>query len=189
MSSWTPGEIESGIFPGPNDPPIFETDYGRIGIQICFDIKWQDAWKKLSEKGAGIVFWPSAFSGGKMIKTMSWMNQYYTVSSSWKDTTKVCDISGEVIAWTGRQGANWVCAGINLEKVFLHAWPFCERFDEVRAKYGRKVKIQLFHEEEWATIESLSPDIKIEDILKEFDFKTQKVFLREAEEEKKGVEK
>ena len=40
-----------------------------------------------------------------MISTMSWMNQYYTVSSSWKDTTKICDISGEKIAWTGRWDA------------------------------------------------------------------------------------
>ena len=182
-----PGEIESGISPGPGDPPVFETDFGRIGIQICFDIKWQEAWKKLGKKGAEIVFWPSAFSGGKMISTMSWMNQYYTVSSSWKDTTKICDISGEKIAWSGRWDANWVCAPINLEKVFLHAWPFCQRFDEVRAKYGRKVKIQLFHEEEWATIESLSHDVKIEDIMKEFDLKNLKDYLHEAEENEKNA--
>lgn len=180
-----PGEIENGISPGPADPPVFETDFGTIGIQICFDIKWQEAWKILGQKNAEIVFWPSAFSGGKMIGTMSWMHQYYTVSSSHKDTTKICDISGENIVWTGRWDANWVCAGINLEKVFLHAWPFCERFDEVRAKYGRKVKIQLFHEEEWATVESLSPDVRVDDIMKEFEFKSLKVYLHEAEENEK----
>ncbi len=178
----TTGEIENGITPGPSDPPVFETDFGIIGIQICFDIKWQEAWKKLGQKNAEIVFWPSAFSGGKMIDTMSWMNQYYTVSSSIKDTTKICDLSGEQIAWTGRWNPNWACAGINLEKVFLHAWPFCERFDEVRAKYGRKVKIEIFHEEEWATIESLSPDVRVNDIMKEFEFKSQKAHLNEAEE-------
>jgi predicted amidohydrolase len=176
-----PGEIEIGITPGPPDPPVFITDFGTIGIQICFDIKWQDAWKKLSHKGAEIVFWPSAFAGGKMLKTMAWLNQYYTVSSPWKDTARICDISGEELAWTGRWAPNWICAPVNLEKVFLHAWPFCERFDEVHYKYGKKVRIQLFHEEEWATIESRSPDIKVADIIKEFDFKIQKDYLREAE--------
>ncbi len=182
----TTGEIANGISPGPSDPPVFETDFGRVGIQICFDIEWQDAWKKLSQKNAEIVFWPSAFSGGKMINTMSWMNQYYTVSSTRKDTTKICDISGEEIAWTGRWDKNWICAGINLEKVFLHSWPISKKFDEVRAKYGRKVKTQLFHEEEWATIESLSPEIKVTDILKEYNFKSKKDYLGEAEEKQKN---
>src|SRR3712207_7956687 len=38
----TDGEIASGVRPGPLDPPVFETDFGKIGIQICFDIKWED---------------------------------------------------------------------------------------------------------------------------------------------------
>ncbi len=38
----TDGEIESGVRPGQLDPPVFDTDFGKIGIQICFDIKWDD---------------------------------------------------------------------------------------------------------------------------------------------------
>jgi hypothetical protein len=122
-----------------------------------------------------------------MIGTMAWMNQYHTVSSSCKDTTAIFDISGEKVAWTGRWEANWVCAAVNLEKVFLKAWPFSERFDEIRAKYGRKVRIQLFHEEEWAIIESLSPDIRVAHIMKEFELKGLKAYLHEAEENEKRV--
>ncbi|MFN0104149.1 MAG: carbon-nitrogen hydrolase family protein [Bryobacteraceae bacterium] len=33
----TEGELKSGIAPGATDPPVFETDFGIIGIQICFD--------------------------------------------------------------------------------------------------------------------------------------------------------
>src|SRR5690606_13523961 len=33
----TEGEIiQRGLCPGPVDPPVFETDFGKIGIQICF---------------------------------------------------------------------------------------------------------------------------------------------------------
>ena len=34
----TEGELNRGICPGPKDPPVFETDFGTIGIQICFDV-------------------------------------------------------------------------------------------------------------------------------------------------------
>ena len=93
------------------------------------------------------------------------------VSSTHKDTSKICDISGEVIAATGRW-SDWVCAPVNLEKAFLHTWPFCQRFDQIQAKYGRKNRIETLYEEEWTIIKSRSPDVRVADVLKEFDCET-----------------
>ena len=167
----TRGDVGSGITPGPLDPPVFKTDFGIIGIQICFDLEWHDSWKKLREKGAEIVFWPSAYAGGTTVNTKAWTNKYCVVSSTWKNTSKICDISGEEIASTGRWNRRWACAPVNLEKVFLHSWPYVQRFQEIKAKYGRKVNIKSYHEEEWAIIES-PPDVKVADIMKEFDLKS-----------------
>src|ERR1044071_865275 len=38
----TEGELQEGTHPGGPDPPVFETDFGLIGIQICFDVNWWD---------------------------------------------------------------------------------------------------------------------------------------------------
>ncbi len=176
----TVGEMERGIAPGPLDPPVFETDFGKVGAQICFDIEWNDGWDKLRQKGAEIVFWPSAFGGGSMVNTKAWQNHYCVVSSTRKGTTKICDIDGEEIAKTGHF-ANFVCAPVNLEKAFLHTWPFCRRFAEIHAKYGRKVRIRTFHEEEWSIIESRSADVKIADVMEEFDLKTRDEHIDEAD--------
>ncbi len=167
----TNGELESGISPGPLDPPVFKTDFGIVGAQICFDIEWVDSWRKLSEAGAEIVFWPSAFAGGLMVNTKAWQNRYCVVSSTRKDTSKICDVTGEVVAKTSRWN-HWACAPVNLEKAFLHTWPYVQRFDEILAKYGRKVRIKNFAEEEWSIIESRSPDVAIADVMKEFELKT-----------------
>jgi hypothetical protein len=70
---------------------------------------------------------------------------------------------------------------VNLEKAFLHSWPFCRRFPEIQAKYGRKVSIRTFHEEEWTIIESLDPDVRIADVLEEFDLKTHEQHIGEAD--------
>ena len=177
----TTGELNNSISPGPLDPPVFKTDFGIIGIQICFDINWDDAWKRLRKKGAEIVFWPSAFGGGTQVNTMAWQNKYCVVSSTNKDTTKICDISGDEIASTGRWNPRWACAPVNLEKIFLHSWPYVKRFQEIKATYGRKVNIKSFHEEEWSIIESRSPDVKIADIMKEFDLKSHEEHIALAE--------
>jgi beta-ureidopropionase len=176
----TVGEMTDGVVPGDSQPPVFKTDIGVLGAQICFDIEWSDGWRKLRKAGAELVFWPSAFAGGSMVNTHAWQNKYCVVSSTWKGTTKICDIDGQAIAGTG-QYANWVCAPVNLEKAFLHSWPFCKRFGEIQAKYGRKVSIRTFHEEEWTIIESLSPEVRVADILKEYDLKTHEEHIGQAD--------
>jgi len=177
----TSGEIEAGLTPGPLTPPVFQTDFGKIGIQICFDILWDDGWAKLKEQGAEIVFWPSAFAGGQAINLKSVLHRYIVASSTRKNTSKICDVNGEVVAFTGKWDPHFYCAPVNLEKAFLHTWPFNRHFAEIREKYGRKIKITTYHEEEWSIIESLSSDVKVADILKEYDIKSYDQLTRESE--------
>lgn len=178
-------EMQSGIAPGPLDPPVFKTDFGVIGMQICYDIEWPDGWEALRNKGAEIVFWPSAFAAGKKINTKAWENQYCVVSSTRKDTTRICDITGEEIAVSGLWSLWGVCAPVNLEKAFLHSWPYSRTFPEIEKKYGRKVRCYSLHEEEFSIIESLSSDVKVADVLREFNLKTYREHLKLAEDEQR----
>ncbi len=176
----TEDEIAEGITPGPVFPPVFQTDFGRIGVQICFDLLWDDSWTALREEGADIVFFASAFPGGQMINAKAWQHKYVVVSSTCKHVSKICDISGEVIAQTGIWDANLICAPVNIEKAFLHLYPYYKRFDEIKQRFGRKISISIFHEEEWAIIESLSPEIKVKNIIEEYELKTHEELIRGA---------
>jgi hypothetical protein len=80
-------------------------------------------------------------------------------------------VTGEVISQTGRW-QSWACTTINLEKVFVLAWPAVSKFPEILSKYGDRIKLNTFGEEEWAIFESLDKDLKIADVLKEFNIKT-----------------
>lgn len=174
-------EIEGGLTPGPLNPPVFQGDFGKFGIQICFDMLWEDGWKKLRDQEAELVFWPSAYAGGRMVNFRAWQNKYAVASSTRHGTSKLCDISGETLAQTGRWDSNLYCTPYNLEKVLLHTWPFVEHFSGIRKKYGRKVRITNYHEEEWSVIESLSPDVFVKDILEEFNLKTHEQHTHDAE--------
>ena len=176
----TEGEIEKGLTPGPLSPPVFQTDFGTIGVQICFDMLWDDCWTTLRRKGAEIVFFASAFPAGRMVNSKAWQHKYVVVSSTRKHTSKICDITGEVIGQTGIWAPNYICAPVNLEKAFLHLWPYNRRFNEIQQRFGPKVRISLFHEEEWAIIESLSPEVKVKDILKEYELKTHEEHTQSA---------
>ena len=173
-------ELEIDITPGPLQPPVFKTDFGVIGIQICFDCNWNDGWESLRRQGTEMIFWSSAYSGGQVINTKAWQNKCVVVASTW-EISKICDIAGETVARTGIWERNWVCASVNLEKAFIPTWPNERLFDSMRAKYGRKIKIVTYHEEQWTIIESLSHDLRVHDVLKEFNIRTVEQSLHDAE--------
>lgn len=177
----TEGEIESGISDGALSQSPVTTEFGPVGVQICFDINWDDGWKMLRNHGAEIIFWPSAYGGGLTVNTRAWRHKCVVASSTNKQTSKLCDITGITITQTGPWNPNLYCGSANLEKVFLATWPYVNRFGEILNKYGRKVRITTFHEEEWSIIESLSPDVRVVDILREFEIKTYEEHIASAE--------
>ena len=115
-----------------------------------------------------------------MLNALAWINKCCVVSSTRFDPTKICDITGEDVACSGR-ARHWVCAPVNLERAFLHGWPYWMRYNDVQAKYGRKVLIRHFPEEGWSVLESRSPDVKVADVLREFDIRTHEEHIARAD--------
>lgn len=177
----TDGELDKGIMPGPIDPPVFELDFGTIGIQTCYDINWHDNWRRLRKKGAEIVFWPSAFAGGRMLNSLAWINKYYVVSSTRIQASKIVDVLGDDIASTGRFD-NWLCTPLNLDVAVVQTHVNIKKLDAVQAKYGRKIDIKVQHVEAWARLESRSAEVSIPQVLEEFGLETtEQMFARETE--------
>jgi predicted amidohydrolase len=51
-------EVEEGAVPG-DSFPVFTTDFGTIGIQICWDVEFPEVSRILALKGAEILFCPN----------------------------------------------------------------------------------------------------------------------------------
>jgi len=167
-----------GVTPGQLRPPVFTTDFGKVGMQICADASWTENWQSLKKDGAELVLFPSQGPYSNTLRDHAWVNHYYIVSATGEDAS-IIDITGDVIASDG-EFARWVCAPINLEKEFVHIWPQTLKFKDIQKKYGRKIRFHVYHLENWATLESLDPDIKIKDVLREYGLPTYDEQLAEA---------
>ena len=169
-----------GVTPGPVKQDVFKTDFGTVGLQICFDAEWTDGWNSLKEDGAEIVCFSSQGPFLNTLRNHAWLNHYYIVSAT-GENAQILDMTGDVIALDG-EFARWVCAPVNLEKEFLHIWPHTLKFKDIQRKYGKKIRFKIYHPENWATLESRDPDIKVKDILKEYDIPGYDEHLRQATE-------
>ena len=170
-------EIKAGITPGPAEPPVFDTDFGRIGIQICFDANWQEGWRSLSKSGAEIVFFTSMFDGGRILNSLARDYEFYIVSSTWATAARIIDITGDELYRSGRYPIKWVCGPVNLDKKVFH-WNHFRKIREIREKYGRKLIVKSYEDEGCLTIESNSPDITVSEVMEEFDLITYRQYLK-----------
>jgi hypothetical protein len=123
-----------------------------------------------------------------MVMTKAWENRCAIVSSTGTGLSRICDCTGEAIAATSRWNYTAV-ASVNLERAFLHTWPSVQKFPSIEGKYGRKVRIRTFAEEEWSILESLSSEVKVQDLLTEFGLETRDSQLQRAAEMQQQLRK
>ena len=99
---------------------------------------------------------------------MAWMHNYYVVGSCRRDPSAIHDITGGLIAESGKW-EHLAFAYLNLEKALLEIVDYPKKLNDIKKKYGRKVLVRYFGNESWVTIESRSPELKISTILDEYE--------------------
>lgn len=78
---------------------VVQTDFGRLGLAICFDVNWAPLWQRLSDLGAELVIWPSAYSAGKTLQARAIDFSYYIMSATQAPDCLVFDIDGERLVY------------------------------------------------------------------------------------------
>jgi predicted amidohydrolase len=175
-------EMQAGASCGRANPKTIQTDFGKIGIQTCFDVNWSDGWTALKRDGAELVFWPSAYPGGRALYPRAWQNGYHVVSVPWSKpgSAEVIDPAGDIIASSGHWEP-WLCAPVNLEKGLFHIDFQTDKARKIEAKYGRGVRVKWMHLENWFVLEAVDPGLTIAGLKSEFGLVPLDEYLARAE--------
>jgi predicted amidohydrolase len=111
---YLPREEMEQLAPG-NDYPVFHTDFGTVGIMICYDVFFSDPARGLATKGAEIVLLPIWGGDQTLAKARAIENQVFLVASGYDHPTYIMNPDGERIASAPEQGSVAV-ATIDLNK-------------------------------------------------------------------------
>ncbi len=185
----TEPEMEDGVSPGRVDQKPIETEFGKIGCQICFDANWSSYWRYQADNGAKLVIFSSAYPGGRMLNSISTLFTLFIVASTWRLKSGIIDNIGRWRVKTDRF-FYWVWDKIELDTGVFH-WDFQhDKPLKIWKRYRDKIRIESFEDEAIFTIEPLTDDIKLEDIIKEFNLITYRDYIARAgkEQDKKREE-
>ncbi len=102
-------ETEAGAVPG-NKFPVFTTDFGTIGILICWDSAFPEISRMLAVKGAEILFCPiwgdvrGPESWKLTARSRAFDNGVYFVTNIFDGHSVIVNPAGEVLQESGQQG-------------------------------------------------------------------------------------
>ncbi|MBW3090112.1 nitrilase-related carbon-nitrogen hydrolase [Bifidobacterium miconisargentati] len=127
--------LERFYFRGGNGSPVFKTDFGTVGIMICYDMGYPEVARMLTLKGAQIILCPSAWCEpdhdvwdinvpARALENTVFLcavNRYGLEKDLYMGGhTKVCNPRGRVIAELPDEAEGTLTIDLNLDEIIAH---------------------------------------------------------------------
>jgi hypothetical protein len=165
----TIGEIENGTLCG-KDAPVFECDFGRVAMAICFDLNFDELRLKYAKAKPDLIIFSSMYHGGLMQSYWAYSCRCHFVGAIAGRATpsEIRNPLGQVIA-SNTNYFDFAVAKVNLDCKLAHLDYNWERLRKLKAKYGPKVTILDPGCLGSVLISSEHETISVDDMIKEFD--------------------
>ncbi len=137
--------LEGGITPG-GSFPVFNCDFGKLGIQICWDMSYEDGWLELAEKGAEIVALPTASPQTVRPASYALRGQYYVISSTPKRNASIFNPIGRISKQITDPGI--MVYQFDLSYAVLHWSPSLDEGRSFTKKYSSQVDYVYYEDED-----------------------------------------
>ncbi|HYG75194.1 MAG TPA: carbon-nitrogen hydrolase family protein [Planctomycetota bacterium] len=126
-------EVEAGVTPG-TMYPVFNTDFGKVGMMVCYDGFFPDPARALAAKGAEIICFPVWGCDWDLMKARANENHVYLVSAGYDAKTAVIDPKGNVIHETNESGTFKVFP-VDLNERCIKPW-----LGDMRARFFKEIR-------------------------------------------------
>jgi predicted amidohydrolase len=148
--------MEGGTTPG-KEVPVFACDFGKLGIQVCFDMDFDGGWRELARKGAELVAWPTQSPQTAHPAFRAWENRFYIVSSTWRHNASIFEPTGKITAQI-KPPQDILVEQLDLSYAIL---PWSSRLQNgaaLKKKYGDKVGYRYYEDEDRGIFWSNDPN-------------------------------
>jgi predicted amidohydrolase len=165
---WPEMDLTPAVEPG-CDAPVYQADFGRVGMAICFDANFPEVWTRLADQGAELVVWPSAYSAGTTLQAHALIHHYYIVTSTHTRDCLVYDITGGQILYERAEDINITRVTLDLDRGIYHENYNLEKRDKLLAEHGDDIVQEYFLElEQWFVLKSTRPGVSARDLAREY---------------------
>ena len=129
-------EVEGGLTAG-NAYPVFTTDFGTVGLMICWDTNFADPARALALAGAEVLLVPIAGGNETLVHARAIENRVFVATSGYDIATEVVDPDGKTLARAVTDGTVAV-ATIDLARRYTDSW-----LGDMRARLRKELRPEV----------------------------------------------
>ncbi len=171
-------ELESGrnVMPG-TEPTIVETDFGRVGLLICFDLNFQELRHTYEQLGPQLLVFCSLFEGGMLTRIWALLNGCYFVSSFPGNGSVFVNPLGRLLAESSVPNSRILTRRLNLDFQVLHGDYNQRKLDELRRHCGDRIDLELHEPEGRMLLTSTDDATSAADVCKQLELEPIDAFF------------
>ena len=151
--------MEGGATPG-DALPVFDCDFGKLGIQICYDMEFEDGWTELARRGAELIAWPTQSPQTSQPAFRAREHRCYIVSSTWRHNASIFEPTGKIAAQI-KPPQSVLVHELDLSYALLPWSSKLRNGEALRQVYGDRVGFHYYEDEDCGIFWSNDPKITV----------------------------
>jgi len=180
---WSEFDVEPPVVPG-GDAPVFDTDFGRLGLATCFDVNFPEVWQRLADQGAELVVWPSAYSAGTSLQAHAINHHFYIVTATGRADCLVYDITGEELLYERSDDINVTRVALDLDRGIYHTNFNVPKRDKLLQEHAGEVEMEKELElESWFVLRAKRPGVNARALAREYGLEELRDYLSRSRRE------
>jgi predicted amidohydrolase len=180
---WSEFELKPPVEPG-HEARVFQTEFGKLGLAICFDVNFPEVWQRLADQGAELVVWPSAYSAGTSLQAHALNHHFYIVSSTQTRDCLVYDITGEELLYEKSADLNVSRITLDLDRGIYHENFNISKRDKLLKEHGDAVKqAKWLDREQWFVLQATRPGVSARALAKQYGLEELRDYLTRSRRE------
>jgi predicted amidohydrolase len=166
---WNEFELTPPVTPGKNRTMVFDADFGRVGLSVCYDANFPEVWQALRNQDAEVVFWSSAYSAGSQLQAYALLHHFYIVTSTYTKDCQVFDITGEKILDENSGNITVARITLDLDRGIYHENYNMEKLVDLLKAHGEEVEEENhLPREQWFVLRAKKPGVSARSLAAEF---------------------
>jgi len=160
------------------DVQVYRADFGLLGFATCFDVNFPEVWKRLADKGAELVIWPSAYSAGTSLQAHAINHHFYVVSVTQTSDCLAYDITGEKLSYQKSEKVNVATATFDLDRGIYHQNFNIAKRDKLLKEHPEDVEQEKWMElEQWFVLKAKRPGVSARALAKQYGLEELRHYL------------
>jgi predicted amidohydrolase len=160
--------LEGGVAPG-TEYNVLDLDFGRVGVQICYDVEYPEGWRRLAERGTELMLYPTASPQLTRPGMYAATHEYWVVSSTFRNNASIFEPGTGLVAARISDPKQTLVHEIDLSYLILPWSSKLRNGETFRKAFGDRVGYRYSESEDRGVFWSNDPNQTIGDMARSLD--------------------